>query len=257
MELWHYILGFTGGLIAGIINAIAGFGSIITLAIYMDIMGLPGTVANGTNRMNILSSASMAAFGFHKSGKLDLRSGKPYIIISLIGALAGVALAVTIDNAQFKSIYKYLLVLLFFVILINPKRWLHEHEELRKINWWVIVPTFLLIGFYGGFIQVGSGIFFLAMLVLVARYDLFKANALKVFIIGTYTIVVLFIFHSRGLVDWQAGASIMVGQGIGSYLSARYVSKMKNAHIWVYRLLILLVLVVLLQVFGIFQLVFK
>ena len=42
-----------GGLFAGIVNTLAGGGSLLTVPLLV-LLGLPGTVANGTNRIGVL-----------------------------------------------------------------------------------------------------------------------------------------------------------------------------------------------------------
>ncbi|NBU52754.1 MAG: sulfite exporter TauE/SafE family protein, partial [Chitinophagia bacterium] len=51
MQIADILISLLGGFTAGFLNALAGFGSVITLAIYMDIMNIPGHIANGTNRV--------------------------------------------------------------------------------------------------------------------------------------------------------------------------------------------------------------
>ena len=58
MQIADILISLLGGFTAGFLNALAGFGSVITLAIYMDIMNIPGHIANGTNRVNILASST-------------------------------------------------------------------------------------------------------------------------------------------------------------------------------------------------------
>jgi len=59
------IICIVGGFFAGIINTFVGFGSVISLAIYMDILGIAGHIANATNRVNVLASSNVAAFTFY------------------------------------------------------------------------------------------------------------------------------------------------------------------------------------------------
>jgi len=113
---------------------------------------------------------------------------------------------------------------------------------------------FFLLGFYGGFIQMGMGLFTLIVLVLIAKINLVEANALKVFIIASYTLVLIFIFNYKGLVDWRTGMYFAAGQGAGGYLAAHLASIYKKADVWIYRLLIVVVLVVILKSFGVFKL---
>ena len=41
------------GLVAGVVNSLAGGGSLLTVSLLV-LLGLPGTLANGTNRVGIL-----------------------------------------------------------------------------------------------------------------------------------------------------------------------------------------------------------
>jgi len=60
-------------------------------------------------------------------------------------------------------------------------------EKAAKKPGWLQLFFFFLIGVYGGFVQVGVGYFLLAALVLVAGFDLVRANALKVWVVLLYT----------------------------------------------------------------------
>jgi uncharacterized membrane protein YfcA len=97
---------------------------------------------------------------------------------------------------------------------------------------------------------MGMGLFTITILVILARTNLIEANAIKVFIISLYSFVLIFIFHSQGLVDWRIGLTFAVGQGIGGYFAASIASTYPKADIWVYRILIVVVIVVLLKTFG-------
>ena len=251
MEFYLYILSILGGFVAGIMNALAGFGSAITLGIMIEFIGLPANVANGTNRINMLSQTALSTLAYYRKGKLNIRKCWPIIIATFIGALGGVYLAVIVSNEAFKESYRYLLLVMFVVILINPKRWIRETDIDFKLNRWISVPLFLVLGILGGYIQMGFGIFALIVLVLLSRYNIIEANAIKVAIIALYTVVILAIFHFRGLVDWRIGLLFAIGQGTGGYLAAHIASIYKRANVWVYRFLILIVLVILLRSFDV------
>ena len=68
-----------GGLVAGAINALAGFGSIITLYILMEVIGLPPSIANGTNRVNVFANAFASTAGYAQNKKLKLKRTWPII----------------------------------------------------------------------------------------------------------------------------------------------------------------------------------
>ena len=240
-----------GGLAAGIINTLAGYGSIITLSLLMDVIGLPANVANGSNRINVLSAGITGTYAFHRNGFLNWQKSRWYVVVTTIGALIGVYIATIISNEHFKEVFKYLSVVLLFIILINPKRWMREVSEEHHFNQWVMIPVFLGIGFYGGFIQMGVGLLFLAALVLGARFSILAANATKLIVVSIYTAIVLVIFWIKGLVSLEAGLTLAIGSAIGGWLTAHYASKFPNANQWAYRFLIVIVLTVVLYQFGV------
>lgn len=250
MEIWQIIIAVLGGFIAGIINTFAGNGSAITLSILTEVLGLPGNVANGTNRVGALLQSTTSTFVFYKNDKLNLSESKSIIILTVIGAFIGVAVAINIPNTQFETIFKYLMLAMLVVILVKPKRWMQESDTIYKMPIWLQVPIFLALGFYGGFIQMGMGIFYLAALVLIAKYDLIKANAVKIFVVFAYTGIVLALFHWRGLVDWKYGSIIAVGQATGGYYAAKVASTSPKASLVAYWILVVVVIVVVLRLFG-------
>ncbi|MEZ4956668.1 MAG: sulfite exporter TauE/SafE family protein [Saprospiraceae bacterium] len=247
-----YLIAIIGSFIAGCINTLAGNGSAITLTILTEVLGLPPNVANGTNRIGIASQGIASSWVFHKNKMLDLKRDKLLIILTVIGAIAGVWVATEVSNEQFKTVFSYLMVVMLFVILIKPKRWLRETDVDFQPSPWITVPAFLALGFYGGFIQMGMGIFFLALMVLVARYSIMHSNAVKSIMVTIYTLVVIVVFQYKGLIDWKMGLLMAIGQTIGGWLTAVYGSKYKNANLWAHRLLVVIVVVAILKLFGVF-----
>ena len=251
MTDYYYIIAIAGGFLAGVLNAVAGFGSVVTLSIMMEFMGMPANLANGTNRINMFTQTALSSIAYYKKGKLNIKKCGLAIIVAFIGAMFGVILALNISNDVFRDIFRYILVFMFFIVLVNPKRWIRKTDIDYKMSKWLSIPIFFILGFYGGFIQMGMGLFTLIVLVLLAKLNLVEANAIKVFIIALYTLVLIFIFDARGLVDWRTGMYFAVGQGAGGFLAAYFASIYKKADVWIYRLLILVVFVVILKSFGV------
>ena len=253
MDWWIIVVGFFGGLVAGGMNTLAGFGSIITLSILMELIGLPANVANGTNRLNTVFAGITSTLTFYKNGKLNASKGKWYLITTCIGAMIGVYLALIVSNEQFKIIFKYLIVILFFVLLLNPKKLLREYTEDYDLPLYILIPVFLVIGIYGGFIQMGMGVVFIVSIVLLGRYNLVEGNALKSFIVLAYSIIALLIFWWNGLVDIKAGIAITLGQMLGGWLTAKFASENEKANLWAYRVLLSIIILVISYYFGIFD----
>lgn len=252
LEYYHYIIAIVGSALAGAINTLAGNGSAITLTILTEMLGLPGNMANGTNRVGIVAQTVATSYAFHKKGKLKPYESRYYIILTVVGAIAGVYVATIISNEAFIEVFRYLMIFMLVVVLVKPSRWLRETDTENPPSMWFIVPMFLALGFYGGFIQMGMGIFFLAIMVLGARHSLMDSNVIKSFIVAIYTAVVLIIFHYKGLVDWKIGAIMAFGQMLGGYYMAIIAAKHPKANIWTHRVLVVVVIVAILRLFDIF-----
>lgn len=253
MEVYQYVIAIIGGTIAGGINTLAGSGSAITLTILTEILGLPPNVANGSNRLGVFAGSAAGTYGFYKNGKLNLQRSKLIIGLTTVGAIGGVLVATQVSNEQFKTVFSYLMVALLFIILIRPKRWLRASDMEYRANPWLTIPLFLAIGFYGGFIQMGMGIFFLAAMVLAAKYSLIESNAVKAFVVALYTVVVIAIFQWKGLIDWKMGGIVAIGQTIGGYSTAQFASRYKNANVWAHRVLVAMVIFAIILLFDLHQ----
>ena len=253
MSVLEILISFVGGFSAGFLNSLAGFGSIITLAIYMDIMNIPGHIANGTNRVNVLASSTVSSLTYYRNGMLNFDNGKYIITIVVIGALIGVGMAVNIDAEGFKNAYKYILIPILVLLLLKPQRFISPDTDSPPNSKWLTYPIYFIFGVYAGFVQVGFGVLFLFTIVAMDKYDLIKANAMKVAIVAGYTIVAILIFHFRGLIIWKAGIMIAIGQGLGGFVAARMASRLEGANKYAYYLIIVIVIAVIIKNFELYK----
>jgi uncharacterized protein len=251
LELWVYPLAILAGILAGIVNTLAGSGSLITLPMLV-FLGLPSNVANATNRVGVVVQNIVGVATFHRSGKLNLANSTWLIAASLPGAVAGAYAASTLGEAEMDIIIGTIMVVMLFVILIEPERWLRQHSAVRegRPSWWILL-IFVGIGFYGGFIQASVGILILAALVLGLDYSLAHANAIKLVIVLIVTVAAMIVFASENLIAWGPGLLMAVGQSIGAWVAARFATTNSNAALWTRRLLILVVVIAIFQFFGI------
>ena len=248
-ELEIYSIAIIGAIIAGGINTLAGNGSAITLTILTEVLGLPPNVANGTNRIGIFTQCAATSWVFYKNDKLNVEQNKHYIIPIFIGAVAGGLLAINVSNEQFKAVFKFMMLFMLIAVLVKPKRWLRTTDLEFKPKRYIYIPLLFALGFYGGFIQMGMGVFFLIIMVLGMRMNIIESNALKNFVIGLYTLLLIGLFHYQGMIDWKLGGLMAIGQTTGGYLTARFASQHKNADQIAYYLLIIILIGALIKLF--------
>ncbi len=236
---WMYPAVIVAGFLAGFINTLAGSGSAITLPLLV-FMGLPASVANGTNRIGVLLQTGVSASSFQRQGYLKWREALTLLIPTIVGGVLGAQIAVNLDERAMKLAIAGMLILTFFLIILKPKRWLVGRPEgARKPGWkeWIL---FFFIGLYGGFIQAGVGIFLLVGLVMSIGHDLIHANAIKALLVLAFNAFAIFVFLHNGQVAWLVGLILAIGTMAGAWAAVRFATK-EWAQIWVYRLLLVVV----------------
>lgn len=248
---WYNMLALAGiGLVVGFINIMAGGGSVLSLPMLM-FLGLPANVANGTNRVGILFQSIVGVNTFRKKKVIDVKTDYKLTIPAVVGSIAGALLAVEIDEALLRKIIAILMVVMLLMVILKPEVWVREQAgrtEARPTIFQYII--FFLIGFYGGFIQMGVGFFLLAGLVMGCGHNLVKANAVKVLITLVFTVFSLAVFLWNGQVDILAGLVLAVGNMGGAWFGAHFM--IKNGAKYVRYVLILAMVMVILNLFGLF-----
>lgn len=248
----HLVIAFSGAFVAGMINALAGNGSVITLTVLTELLGLPGNIANGTNRVGVLMNAAGAMTGFAGKREMHYRRYMPYILPVIGGAIIGTIVATMVTHAQFMGVFKFLMIVMLIVILVNPERWLITRPDKSLLPRWMEYPVMLILGFYGGFIQMGMGVFYLAVLVLVARLPMIESNTIKAVSVGAFTLIAVIIFAWAGQVVWSIGLVMGMAQFLGGWIAAHYASKIPGASKVAYYVLVVAVSLSVLKLFGVF-----
>ena len=250
-QWFHYVACLVVGIVAGVINTLAGSGSLITLPMLM-FLGLPANVANGTNRLGVLSTSIIGGSTYLKKEKLPKQQLPWLIIPALIGALIGAFIAVDINERVLYQVIGFLMIAMLIIVIVRPKKLLQSKtSEKIKTNKFLLVFWMFIIGVYGGFIQAGIGVFLIMTLVFVLKVSINQANLLKLLIVLIFTIPILFIFYFNQQINWMLGLLLAFGQGIGAYFAARFATSYPNADTWVRRLLILIIVVSIIKLFDV------
>lgn len=211
------------GFVAGWINTLAGGGSNLTLPMLM-MLGLPADVANGTNRVAVFLQAIVVVRGFNHYGKLDTGNILPILVPNLLGGIVGALTAALLPNVTLKPLLLGTVITMSLIILLRPGFIAPPPgTPVRSVGdsrlaWWML----FLAGIYGGFVQASVGFILLATLAGILRYDLVRANALKMTCTLAFTTVSLGIFIAFDQVAWLPGLVLAVGTMAGAWLSVRF-----------------------------------
>ena len=213
-----FILLITG-IATGFLNVMAGGGSMLSVPI-MIFLGVPGTIANATNRIAILPQNITAVWAFYRKGFANFRLSLTLALATIPGALAGSLIAARIPNDQFDLLLAVIMILVLIVMAVPQNKILATQETPSRTRLLAGHGLMVLIGFWGGFIHIGVGFLLMPALNRVMQFDLVTTNAHKVFIVMCYTAVSLLVFASELQLMWMYGIALAGGTIIGAYLAA-------------------------------------
>ena len=116
MEIYQYVIAIAAGFLAGVVNTLAGSGSMFTLPVLL-FLGLPPHLANGTNRVGILTQTFVGAYTLYKRGSIRVGQDFYYIIPVVTGSFLGAMIAVNIPEDVLQTTIGVVMFGLLIVIL--------------------------------------------------------------------------------------------------------------------------------------------
>ncbi len=210
------------GLGGGFVNTLAGGGSMIMVPA-MLVVGVPADVANGTSRVPIFAQCLTSAATFGRAGRLERGPALDVAPLTIVGALLGAYVATLVPNRVFEPMLVGTMIVMAIALLARPETLAPPPgTPVRKV---MGSPAMMLLtfaaGFYGGVLQAGAGLVFLAILAGVLRYDVIRANALKAVVMLSYIVVTVAVFAWKGKILWDAAAAMTAGAILGAWIGAR------------------------------------
>jgi uncharacterized protein len=231
VTLSHVLLLLAAGLAAGVMNAIAGGGTILTFPALI-FAGLPSIGANATSAVALLPGALAGVAGYRRQLPSAWKWIWRFLFVSLAGGLLGAVLLTRTPERVFDRLVPWLI--LFATVLFTVRnfftRLLHL-EAPRHFSWrWLIFAmTFqFMVAIYGGYFGAGIGILMLASLGLLGFENIHEMNAVKNALGFLINVVAATYFISQGMIEWPAAAIVAVGSISGGYGGAHYAQKVSQ-----------------------------
>lgn len=211
------------GLVSGFVNVAAGGGSALVLPLLV-LFGLPADVANGTNRLNVLTQSLTGFTTFHRAGRVETKGVLPLVGASAAGAVVGAALASRVPEPALRWVLLLTMLAVSVAMIAAPAlvRGAGAERPLRLRESPLGTLGVFAAALYGGFVQAGVGLVLVAVLGGLLRYDLVRANALKMLCTFVYSVVALAVFAWSGQVAWGPAAVLAVTSPIGAWLGVRF-----------------------------------
>lgn len=172
-----YVVVFPTVFLAGLLDAIAGGGGLLSVPAYLA-AGLPPQLALGTNKLSSCAGTALATFRYLQYGYIDLRTATIASIFAIFSSYWGAQSVLLINPTVIRYALLVLIPLVSIVTLLDHKRGQidqsHTKTGAQRLLW--IIAAALGIGFYDGIFGPGTGSFLMLFFTTVLRYDLIRAN---------------------------------------------------------------------------------
>lgn len=224
------LLLFVAGGIAGMINSVAGGGTLVSFPALV-FSGAPAIIANATNTVALLPGLFGSLWSYRREFASQKRCAWRFGLPSLLGGLLGAILLLHTGEANFKAIVPYLILFATILFTFQPtvSRWLRIEAEAMQQSRYGLIAALLFqfcVGIYGGYFGAGIGILMLAALGVLGQSDIHAMNSLKVLLALLMNGVAAIYFVASGSILWMDALLMAGGALVGGYGGAELARKL-------------------------------
>jgi uncharacterized membrane protein YfcA len=231
MSLLGYVLIGLAAVAGGLVNALAGGGTLITFPM-LTAVGLPAVAANVTNTVALCPGYLGATLAQAKD--LAGQRRRLYLLVpaSVIGGVIGGVLLLNTGERVFRALVPFLILLAAVLLSVQDpvRRWVTRNTKPGATpgagEAWAALPVGAA-AIYGGYFGAGLSVIVLAVLGLVLDDTLTRLNALKQAVSFSVNTAAAIFFLFSGQVVWPAALVMMVGALAGGALGGRLAGRIQ------------------------------
>ena len=213
------------GIVAGVVNAIAGAGSLVTFPLLVA-LGLTPLAANVTNSLGVVPGSVTATVRFREElagASTAIRYVVPYAVL---GSLVGGIVLLSVPGSGFAKVAPVLVGLGSLLTLAQPViarriRSVGAAHEFPAAFGLCLVAT----AAYGGYFGTGIGVLFMAILGTFLTASVTRLTALKTVLQGLSNGVAGLLFAFTAPVNWPAAVVLGFGTALGGPIGARIATR--------------------------------
>ena len=224
-----------GGAVAGALNTLASSGSAVTLPLLI-LLGIPPGIANGTNRLSVLTGSLFAVVSFQQTRSIPWKKTFRLSVPIAVGTILGTGAATYLSDGKIQLVINIAIITALIVLVVGSKKFINQRDDSGNAESFYIVPALALVGFWTGFIVLDSATYMILALVMLGSMDVTQANPIKAVFLLIASLLSIPIFFLQGQVDWVPGIALAVGSSAGSWWAAR-IAIQPWIKQWVYRIL--------------------
>ena len=228
-----WILLCAAAFLAGVVNAIAGGGTLLTFPSLLAVLN--PVAANATSTLALLPGSLAGGWGYRK----EVAESRAHLArlwpSSFAGGVIGSLLVTRLPERVFATLVPWLLVAASTLLLLQRplmrRLGAHLHGTPKKSTLAAIVLFQFLVGVYGGYFGAGIGILMLSALAFAGIPNIHQMNGVKSLLAATINGITVVIFALAGVIVWKYAIVMAVAASCGGYTGARVARRMKAEYV--------------------------
>jgi len=222
---------------AGVINAVAGGGTLVTFPAVL-FYGTPPIVANAMSTLALVIGTAGSIFGFRRQLGAVWHWFVRFTLVSALGGWLGGVLLTRTSDRVFSQLVPFL-ILFATILFLAQGAFRHfagfnsdgSGGAVHSRRVWVAIVFQFGVSIYGGYFGAGIGILMLASLGFLGLHDIHQMNALKNVLGSLINAVAAVWFVMSGLIDWPKAGVMTVGALVGYFIGAHYSQRIAPAKV--------------------------
>jgi uncharacterized membrane protein YfcA len=239
-EFWTYAFLCLCAFFAGVMNSVAGGGTLLTFPALTALVS--PAVANGTSTVALLPGSFAGSLGYRKELWESRRFVARMVAPSVVGGFLG-AWLVGKDQDAFANLVPWLILTaaVLFVVQAPLSKWVKrraaeegahpDHHEPGLLTQALVIGFQFLVAVYGGYFGAGIGILMLSALGFMGVGDIHRMNAVKTFLAASINAASVVVFVRDGLVRWDYAVAMAAAAIAGGYVGARTARRLPPVYV--------------------------
>ena len=227
-EGWRAVFLLGAGLGAGLVNGLAGGGTLASFPVLLAI-GVPALGANVTSTVGIWPGYLGGSGGFRHEISDQRAKLTELAPVAVAGAVAGAVLLIVTPGDAFSHAAPYLLLLSCALFCAQPLLARRLAASPGRRRWLVAQAGTLVACAYGSYFGAGLGVLLLAVLGIALPDSLVRTNGLRSVLSLGVNAVAAIAFMVGADVRWGYAGLLAISSLVGGYLGARLARRMPAA----------------------------
>jgi uncharacterized protein len=234
---WRDGFAALGGLGAGLVNGIAGGGTLVSFPVLLAI-GVPALSANVTSTVGIFPGYLGGVAGFRREVAQQRETIRSVAIVAVTGGVAGAVLLIATPGSAFKVAAPYLILVSCGLFAAQPFLAARLERAGGRSRWLFGQAGIFVACIYGGYFGAGLGVLLLAVLGIAMPDRLAMTSGLRSVISLAVNLLAAVVFAVAANVLWTYAGILAVTSLVGGYTGARITRKVPRRPL---RILIILI----------------